>query len=462
MASTCSPACTGATPVCNADLQCVACAVDTDCLLGQICTRQGKVSACVTGCTDDSRCPNPGGGGVAHCCGGQCTDVQSDPRNCGSCAAACTVLQGTASCTAGACGVGGCDQGWADCNNDPADGCEVEVATDPDNCTACGKVCTIVNAVPACSNACYIRACDFGTDDCNSDVTDGCETSTVSDKLNCGSCGNSCKGEPHATVDCQNAACAVTGCQAGFADCDGNTGNGCEVQVATDNANCGTCGTVCKNGLVCKNGGCTCAMCNFPHATSTCLNMVCAIDKCNAGWGDCDGVAKNGCEAAMTSDSSNCGACGMVCGNGEVCIKGLCSITTCGDGKLQGDEEVDPPPGPFMSVMVDAFTCRWDLSMVTQLYCNGACSWAGAIDCDQADADIFCKLRTGNPLSTANSFGHAQASNDPGFACPLGFGVNIGPLPTRGVNQAVPYQDSSILANHGAGNVIVNPDCTDP
>jgi hypothetical protein len=99
---------------------------------------------------------------------------------------------------------------------------------------------------------------------------------------------------------------------------------------------------------------------------------------------------------------------------------------------------------------------------VPQFYCNGACSWAGASDCDQDDADIFCKLRTGNPRSTATSWSRATALPVPGFPCtPLGYSTRVN-IVGRGVTVLVSYQDSSILANHGPGNVIVNPVCTTP
>jgi hypothetical protein len=133
----------------------------------------------------------------------------------------------------------------------------------------------------------------------------------------------------------------------------------------------------------------------------------------------------------------------------------------CGNGSLDPGEELDPPPGPFNSVSVDANSCRWDFSSVSQLYCNGTCTWAGGSSCDQADADVFCKLKTGNPSSTATSFSTGTALAEPGFSCP-GLGTNIGSLPSRGVNQSVYYQDSSILANHGPGTVVINVSCTSP
>ena len=136
--------------------------------------------------------------------------------------------------------------------------------------------------------------------------------------------------------------------------------------------------------------------------------------------------------------------------------------STCGNLTLDGIEEYDPAPGPFSTVRADSSTCRWDFSAVQQLYCNGSCTWAGGSGCDQADADIFCKLKTGNPSSTAITWTNTTALAAPGFPCmPHGYGSAINVV-ARGVSVSVRYQDASILGNHGAGAVITNPVCTNP
>ncbi len=96
-----------------------------------------------------------------------------------------------------------------------------------------------------------------------------------------------------------------------------------------------------------------------------------------------------------------------------------------------------------------------------QLYCNGSCSWEGASSCDAADADILCKLITDNPASTAISWTDTTAQDLPGFPCP-GHSAPTEVYTERGVSHRVTYQDWSILSDHGSGEVILDPVCTDP
>jgi hypothetical protein len=114
--------------------------------------------------------------------------------------------------------------------------------TDPNNCGACGSVCAPANAVGGCSaGACSIGACNAGFGNCDGNAANGCETNTTNNVNNCGACGNTCSS-PNATAACSNSACAIATCNAGFADCDRNAANGCEVNTTNNINNCGACG----------------------------------------------------------------------------------------------------------------------------------------------------------------------------------------------------------------------------
>ncbi len=61
----------------------------------------------------------------------------------------------------------------------------------------------------------------------------------------------------NAAATCATGACALGACTAGFADCDGDSTNGCEVNTDTDNANCGACGgRPARGGPGVRAGGC--------------------------------------------------------------------------------------------------------------------------------------------------------------------------------------------------------------
>jgi hypothetical protein len=103
-----------------------------------------------------------------------------------------------------------------------------------------------------------------------------------------------------------------------------------------------------------------------------------------------------------------------------------------------------------------------DFSNARQLYCNGGCSWAGGDGCDQADADVFCKLKTGNPRAYAASFAKRTALAEGGFACPMpgtSYGRSLGARSDFGVPD-VRFQETSILENHGPGDVVTDVVCS--
>jgi hypothetical protein len=203
----------------------------------------------------------------------------------------------------------------------------------------------------------------------------------------------------------------------------------------------------------------------------TLLTLAACSDPAEAGG--CAGGITSECSVGgvtvcvdLRSDVEHCGACGHACGAGYACVAAECRgyTATCGDGKVTGGEEWDPLPGPFTTAPVTPL-CRFDFSSVPQLYCHADCSWGGAPGCDQADADVFCKLRTDNPRSTASAFTAGVRLDAPGFSCPgeVTLGTDIGPLPSRGVTSNVFYSDGSIAQTHGpSGIAIVAVTCTDP
>lgn len=130
----------------------------------------------------------------------------------------------------------------------------------------------------------------------------------MSDVSNCGTCGHACTAvpPPHMVNACFSGSCGLQ-CAAGWGDCSTYWG-GCETQLNTL-TNCGGCGTTCQ----------------LNHASESCSTGACQIVQCDANWGNCDQNASNGCEAALLTDSQNCGSCGHNCGAGSNCVSGQCT-----------------------------------------------------------------------------------------------------------------------------------------
>ena len=99
--------------------------------------------------------------------------------------------------TNGACGANcrlSCNLGYDDCNGDAEDGCEIDIRTSLEHCGGCQIPCSSAGGTAACDNGNCNLTCSAGYEDCNHDSTDGCEVSLASDANNCGACGHSCLG----------------------------------------------------------------------------------------------------------------------------------------------------------------------------------------------------------------------------------------------------------------------------
>jgi len=387
--------CGGTTPLCNADGICVACLADADCPKGQQCKVSGKLNVCVPGCVDDTRCPNG-----QNCCSGLCTDKMADPFNCGVCGTACKATHAAAACVGGVCQGGACQTGWGDCNSDPTDGCETNFGLDPSNCGGCNKACSFAHAKAGCSNTCYIAACDFGFDNCDDDPTNGCEFPVLSDPQNCGACNNVCVPVPHAVPECSFGACKLAVCAAGYADCNSKPDDGCEVNIYTDTKNCGRCGAACPGAQVCINGECTCKQCKFPNAKTTCdKNNACVFDTCLPGFADCNKMLADGCEVNIQYDAGNCNACGVACGgltpfcNNYVCSD-IAPIDTYSDMFTQN---IDPTVMQCMN-WTDYLTKTLDPKKVyTQVTINGSNDMTG-VTCMGKEANDICQAMQKNNI----------------------------------------------------------------
>ncbi len=190
------------------------------------------------------------------CCAEACVDLATNTANCGRCGAACPAVEHAALlCTAGGCRFR-CATGYADCDGLATNGCEVDLRTSAPNCGGCGTACAAhPHGGAACVAGECALACEAGYAACNADLNDGCEVDTRADLVNCGACGRACPTAANADRVCATGVCSFT-CRSHFADCDGAPGNGCEADLFLLAAHCGACGHACSGRTRCVGGAC--------------------------------------------------------------------------------------------------------------------------------------------------------------------------------------------------------------
>ncbi|MFO0595081.1 MAG: MopE-related protein [Myxococcaceae bacterium] len=323
------------------------------CVPGQPTTEvcNGKDDDCNGGIDDNVQVTAEVCDGIDNDCDGQIDEdwnLPSDPNNCGQCGLVCSVPGGSVSsyaCVAGTCGIAVCAMGRANCNQQYADGCEVQVASDPNHCGQCGRACVTPNATPACVvGSCRVGTCDPGFANCNTLVPDGCEVNTNTSLSNCGGCNVTCNAA-NANNSCVNGGCQYT-CQPNWWDVDGQRANGCEYACVLTNNGVEQCDRIDND---CDNrvdedfdltsdpdhcGSCT-TVCTAPFAITGCGSSMCRINSCVQGHANCNGQYADGCEVSTDSDLQNCGGCAQPCNPPNAtprCTTGTCGIVTCNSG----------------------------------------------------------------------------------------------------------------------------------
>jgi hypothetical protein len=324
---------------------CVDCITDEHCPSGTLCVG----NLCVAGCSAARACPSS-----QQCCSGACVDAQSNTAHCGACDQRCAVANASPRCLNGACTVAACVAPFGDCDGTPGNGCEVDTSRDVAHCGGCGAPCAArPNTAASCAGGACVYACAAGFADCDGDPSNGCEVDTRTSTTHCGGCGARCS-PANATAACAAGACTIGACTGGYGDCDGNVTNGCEADLPVSVSHCGACGNRCPASAnaapVCVGGACSsvctagfadcdsapgtgCEVdvrvdgnhcgscgrrCSSVGGTSTCATGACTV-RCDAGRGDCDGNALTGCEVDLRASSAHCGACGVACDANAAC-----------------------------------------------------------------------------------------------------------------------------------------------
>lgn len=163
--------CGGASADCNHDLGPGQCSSD-GCEVEDLRTDRNNCGGCGIKCAVGEECVDEGAGpecavpctkfGKVLCkAQGQCADLLNDPAHCGGCGNVCPLAgpHQVRSCAKGRCAYE-CAPGFADCNGNPADGCETNVNANPGHCGACGNRCDIAAGQPCVEGKCLMKACD--------------------------------------------------------------------------------------------------------------------------------------------------------------------------------------------------------------------------------------------------------------------------------------------------------------
>ena len=305
------------------------------------------------------------------------------------CNHACVDLN-SAGANCGACG--------NNCGGTCCTGFCANMANDPANCGACGKMCTpmSVQAATCVMSQCSYSMCSPSYADCDGNRANGCEVNIATNAANCGGCAKGCSNA-NITPSCSSTVCNGA-CSAGYADCDKDKRtNGCEVNLTSDVVNCGGCGVGCST----------------TNITPSCASGVCT-GTCKATFADCDkDKLTNGCEVNLNTDAANCGACGMGCSTTNItpsCGSGACN-GACNNGFADCDKD-KRTNGCEINVSTDPLNCgacgmgcsKTNIAMPSCAsgLCNGTCN-AGFLDCNANKQTDGCEV---NPISDSNNCGH--------------------------------------------------------
>ncbi len=369
------------------------------------------------------------------------TDLQTTVNHCGRCGRRCTPDHGTGACVAGSCTIASCDTDWDNCDGLVGNGCEGNLRS-LTHCNGCGMTCSLSGATATCMRrVCEIASCGSGVADCNGNDADGCET-PLGTVMNCASCGDRCN-LANATPRCNTSGrCVIQSCNDGWADCDGNPANGCEVNIDT-NANCGACGNDCGANATCTSRACSCnprrldctpgsPYCEIGFSTSHCgaCGATCGVNEsCNTA-GSCacgsatsavgGGTACPGQRCCSGScrplgTTTNCSDCGDVCGSNETCFgSGPWSCRCDGGLRCSGSNTCCPGTGGCVNTGTDVNNCGGCNNRCgAGETCNGTCRCNGGAAC--TGGQVCC-----GTAGCRNTMGNnAQHCGGCGIACQM-------------------------------------------
>lgn len=414
-----------------------SCTDNSECTVGDKCSNGTCAPGTTLDCNDNNVCTQDSCIAATGCAHdpvtGVCTDnnacTENDYCSAGSCkSGTALVCNDNKQCTDDTCNTStGCVY-----TNDNTNSCtDSNACTINDHCSA--GVC-VNDGAPNCSDG----------NQCTTDLcipASGCSNPLAANGTSCTD-SNMCT-----TVDtCQNGVCVgstpltcTDGKPCTYDNCDPVAG--CVFPNVPDNTSCND-GNYCTSGDHCSSGLCV------KTSDTVCAAQICKNSVCNSSLGACVYTAVTPC-----------------CGNSIKETTGT-AHEECDDGCTAGDpatcDTADNGDGCEQDCTLTCF-----FKDIRYMYCNGSCSYAGDLGCDQNDANVFCKLKTCNPNATASYYEYTDMKGvtvdpqAPGITCP-GTGTNKGPQTAYGVSTDVWYT-ATFRNSYGTGTfVIKNVTCNDP
>ncbi len=322
-----------------------------------------------------------------------------------------------------------CRSAFADCDHDPANGCEQSLGT-VDACGACGVSCDDHN--PCTADSCGANGCQHDPvgDGAGCDDGDACSSGDVCRAGVCTGVAVVCGG---------GDACHAAGV------CDPATGT-CASPPLVDGTSC-TDGDACTQGDTCQAG-----LCQAGAA------VVCAGgDQCH-GAGVCD-PASGACVNAPLVDGTPC-TDGDACTQGDACRAGLCgagaAVVCAGGDQCHGAGVCDPASGACVNApLVDGTPCTDGDACTSADRCvAGACQAGAPVACAGSDGchPGVCDRQTGacSTVAACQLYGTGAI---PGTALD-GLAVTPGRL-EDGVSNNQIGGIGSAIAYTGVGNLFV-------
>jgi hypothetical protein len=182
----------------NGDVRCSGETAEA-CVGGEWATTEECAFQCVNGACEGDCTP-----GTVVCGDGASSVTCGSDFHFESPVACPTDPNGTASCSDGECDLQpiACGAGTADCDGNWS--CESDLSS-LSSCGGCGNVCpNQANAAPTCSETTGCGfSCNDGFADCDGEPSNGCEQNISTDALNCGACGVSCYGGSCSAGHCE-------------------------------------------------------------------------------------------------------------------------------------------------------------------------------------------------------------------------------------------------------------------